>query len=200
MPVRLTRQYEKPPQFEAEEVRVCVTSDFFHQRADNWRQRVWEVIGKYPEKVFFILTKRPERISKQLPRNWEELRERVRIGVSIENQFTANLRIKELARVDCIGRCVLAMPLIDKIELPPEVKQFEKIIIGGEHGINPRILKFDWVVELYKQAKSAEVDILFKNTGAMLQKGNRVFDIPQQIRESQAKKAHKELRSEIYGL
>lgn len=42
-----------------EQLRVCMTSDFFLEEADPWRREAWEIIDQRRDVVFFLLTKRP---------------------------------------------------------------------------------------------------------------------------------------------
>ena len=44
-----------------EQLRVCMTSDFFLEEADVWRDEAWNIIRQRPDVVFFLLTKRPDR-------------------------------------------------------------------------------------------------------------------------------------------
>ena len=37
-------------------IRVCMTSDFFLEEADKWRNNVWKVIKKRSDVIFYILT------------------------------------------------------------------------------------------------------------------------------------------------
>lgn len=50
-----------------ETLRVCMTSDFFLEEADAWREEVWNIIWQRPDVRFFLLTKRPERMRDCLP-------------------------------------------------------------------------------------------------------------------------------------
>ena len=42
-----------------EQIRVCMTSDFFLAEADGWRDEAWELMRIRRDVVFFLLTKRP---------------------------------------------------------------------------------------------------------------------------------------------
>ena len=53
-----------------EQLRVCMTSDFFLEEADKWRPEAWKIIKQRPDVVFFLLTKRPERVAQCLPPDW----------------------------------------------------------------------------------------------------------------------------------
>lgn len=46
---------------------VCMTSDFFLPEADPWRDDAWDMIRMRPDVIFFLLTKRPQRVSACLP-------------------------------------------------------------------------------------------------------------------------------------
>ncbi len=45
-----------------EMIRVCMSSDFFVEGADKWRDEAWDVMRQRPDVKFFLLTKRPERV------------------------------------------------------------------------------------------------------------------------------------------
>ena len=53
-----------------EMIRVCMTSDFFLEEADEWRDEAWSVMRERKDVKFFLLTKRPERVSFCLPYDW----------------------------------------------------------------------------------------------------------------------------------
>ena len=43
-------------------IRVCMTSDFFLEEADAWRDEAWSIMRQRPDVKFFLLTKRPQRV------------------------------------------------------------------------------------------------------------------------------------------
>ena len=53
-----------------ETLRVCMTSDFFLEEADPWREDAWDIIRQRPDVKFFLLTKRPQRVADHLPKDW----------------------------------------------------------------------------------------------------------------------------------
>lgn len=73
-----------------ETLRVCMTSDFFIEEADEWRGEAWKIISERPDVVFYLLTKRPERVAKLLPKNWGGGWENVFFNVTAENQARAD--------------------------------------------------------------------------------------------------------------
>lgn len=44
-----------------------MTSDFFLEEADAWRENIWDIIRYRKDVKFYILTKRAERIKDHLP-------------------------------------------------------------------------------------------------------------------------------------
>ena len=43
-------------------IRVCMTSDFFLEEADAWRDEAWGIMKMRSDVKFFLLTKRPQRV------------------------------------------------------------------------------------------------------------------------------------------
>ena len=76
-----------------EQLRVCMTSDFFLEQADPWRREAWEIMDQRRDISFFLLTKRPERVEKCLPYNWGGGWEHIFFNVTCENQRRADERI-----------------------------------------------------------------------------------------------------------
>src|SRR6266498_5551388 len=49
---------------------TCSWSDWFIEEADPWRDEAWDVIRRTPHLTYQILTKRIERASSCLPKDW----------------------------------------------------------------------------------------------------------------------------------
>lgn len=47
-----------------------MSSDFFLEEADQWRDEAWDYIRRRPDVTFSLLTKRAHRIKECLPSNW----------------------------------------------------------------------------------------------------------------------------------
>ena len=77
-----------------EMIRVCMTSDFFSEEADPWRDEAWAIIKQRPDEKFFLLTKRPQRVTSHLPWDWGGGWENVMFNVTCENQRRADKRIR----------------------------------------------------------------------------------------------------------
>ena len=66
-------------------IRVCMTSDFFLEEADKWRDEAWEIMRQRPDVIFYLLTKRPERVADCLPRDFGNGWENIWFNVTCEN-------------------------------------------------------------------------------------------------------------------
>ncbi len=60
---------------------TCSLSDFFHVKADPWRDEAWAIIKKRSRLAWLILTKRPELIARRLPADWGDGYKNVWLGV-----------------------------------------------------------------------------------------------------------------------
>ena len=95
-------------------VRVCMSSDFFLEEADPWRDEVWEMIKQRPDVTFSLLTKRASRIKEHLPKDWNDGWDNVTFAVSCENQTRADERISYLLDVPAKHKWVSLKPMIGK--------------------------------------------------------------------------------------
>ena len=77
-------------------IRVCMTSDFFLEDADAWREEAWAVMRERRDLKFYLLTKRAERIARCLPADWGDGWENVMLSVTAENQKRADERLPQL--------------------------------------------------------------------------------------------------------
>lgn len=91
-------------------IRVCMTSDFFLEEADGWREEAWEMMRMRPDVNFFLLTKRPQRVEKCLPNDWNSGWENIMLNVSCENQMRADERIPLLLQLPFKHKGVLCAP------------------------------------------------------------------------------------------
>ena len=76
-----------------ESLRVCMTSDFFLEEADAWRDDVWNIMRQRPDVHFWLLTKRAYRIRACLPWDWLDGWDHVSLNVTVENQKRAEERL-----------------------------------------------------------------------------------------------------------
>lgn len=148
---------------------------------------------------YIILTKRPARILEFI--NWvkengdsdepfmhefEESNEfpyNIWVGVSVEDQQTADERIPLLLQIPAAVRFISAEPLLGAINLEQidsqirehrpnsfdrivdVLEEIEWVIVGGESGKNARPMHPDWARSLRDQCKDAGVPFFFKQWG-----------------------------------
>ena len=80
-------------------IRVCMTSDFFLEEADQWRADV----------IFYLLTKRPERVANCLPDDFGNGWENIWFNVTCENQQMANKLLPYLKELPLSARSVFSL-------------------------------------------------------------------------------------------
>jgi len=115
------------------------------EKLDQWRDDLFDLIGQTPNLVWLLLTKRPEvaarprwaqRIKACGPNLW--------IGVSTENQATANDRVPRLLTIPTQNRFISAEPLLGSLDLTPWLSDIPWVILGGESGPDARPMNLEW--------------------------------------------------------
>ena len=150
-----------------EMLRVCMTSDFFLEEADEWREEAWRIIKKRSDVVFFLLTKRAERIPGSLPSDWGDGWENVFLNVTAENQRRADERIPVLLSVPAKHRGVMTAPLIGEVRLGKylDTGLIEEVIAGGENYDGARPCRWEWVKILSDECRARDILFAFIETG-----------------------------------
>lgn len=93
---------------------------------ETWRTELLELIVATPNLDWLILTKRPENILSGVPLLWHGgFPPNIWIGVSIETQREANLRIPILQKIPARVRFLSCEPLLDYIDLSMAIKPDE---------------------------------------------------------------------------
>lgn len=150
-----------------EKIRVCMTSDFCLEEADIWRDDVWSMIRRRQDVIFYILTKRAERLKECLPDNWGEGYENVILNVTCENQKRADERIPILLDIPAKHKGVMLAPLIGPIDLEKYLDgRIEEVTCGGENYGGTRACDFDWIKSLHNQCVNKNTTFTFIETGS----------------------------------
>lgn len=160
-------------------LRVCMTSDFFLEEADAWREEVWSMMEKRPDVIFFLLTKRPERVARCLPKNWGNGWEHIFFNVTAENQARADERLPYLLELPFRHKGVLVAPFIGRVSLKAylETQQIEQVVAGGENYDGARPLHYEWVKALHQECVSANVRFCFMETGTRFVKNGKCYHL-----------------------
>ena len=169
-------------------IRVCMTSDFFLEEADPWRDEVWDMIRIRADVHFWLLTKRAERMEGCLPWDWLDGWENVSINVTAENQKRADERIPILLHLHAKHKGVMVAPFIGKVDLEQYLAggQIEHVIADGENYEGARPLHYEWVRLLYEQCKKYEVPFSFFGTGNIFVKDGKSYHICKAYQRVQA--------------
>ena len=173
-------------------VMVCLTSDFFLEEADLYRDKVWQMILQRQDVKFEVITKRIERVL--LPENFKERYQNFYLNVTVENQKRADERIPLLLALDLDWRGLVVSPMLEPINIEKYLQtgKISHVAVGGENYKNARELRFEWVKDLAMQCKRHGVDFEFYDTGSNFVKDGKRFHIPHNLGKIQAYKAQKE--------
>jgi protein gp37 len=171
-------------------------SDLFHENVkDEWIDEIFAVMGACEDAerghTFQILTKRPARMVEYMRtrahKAWNSRRlgrsafppRNVWLGVSVENQQTADERIPLLLQAPAVVRFLSCEPLLGAVLLPPFCgdpyhrhsgscsiyARINWVIAGGESGHGARPVHPDWIRGLRDQCKASGVPFFFKQWG-----------------------------------
>ena len=167
---------------------VQFMGDIFHERIwPVYLLDIMKTIRECPQHVFLILTKRPHRIlpSFKFPDN-------VWLGVTVENQKTADGRIPILLQIPAKVRFVSVEPMLSPVDISkylgiahaddidnlnygehgPWRDGINWVICGSETGSKARPMKLNWAIDLKNQCRAANVPFFFKTAS----KGDTVPD------------------------
>lgn len=182
------RSYKIAP---GEHVWTCFTSDFFIEEADQWRDEAWKIISLRKDLTFSMATKRIDRVQKCLPDDWGTGYDNVTILCSVENQKQAEHRLPAFKQLPFKEKSIICEPLIGPIDLSELLKGnwIDKVIVGGESGINTRACNYDWVIDIRNACVRNNVSFIFKQTGTLFVKEGKTFKIERKNQSWQARKA-----------
>jgi protein gp37 len=161
-------------------IRVCMTSDFFLEEADPWRDDAWDIMRERSDVKFFLLTKRPQRVMDCLPTDWGDGWEHISLHVSCESQRRADERIPLLLELPFKHKGIMCAPFIAPVHISTYLQsgQIEQVICGGENYDGARPCDFDWVKSLRAECAEADVTFCFIETGTRFIKDGRMYHIP----------------------
>ncbi len=170
-----------------EQIRVCMTSDFFLEEADDWRLDAWRMMKMRSDVIFILITKRPQRVHDCLPANWGSGWENIFFHVTCENQKRADERMPLLMDLPFKHKGVMCAPLIGQISLDPwlSLGQIEEVICGGENYDGARPCHYDWVKQLQQECISHKIRFCFIETGTVFIKDGKCYHLPDKKLQSE---------------
>ena len=175
-----------------EVVYTCMTSDFFIEEADDWRNEIWQIIKYRRDLNFVIITKRIERFLECIPDDWKDGYDNVTIICTCENQKTTDERLPIFLKLPIKHREIIHEPMLEKIDIEKYIKdnKIDCVTCGGESGNNARECNYDWILNTREQCKKYNVQFYFKQTGANFVKNNKRYNVPRYNQMIQANKAN----------
>jgi protein gp37 len=183
---------------------VCSMGDLFHDDVDGeWLKDIFSIIRAYPHHTFLILTKRPQNVNKRYFDYFGHTSySHVWLGVSVEDQKTADERIPILLQILAAYRFVSVEPMLSNIILKKE--WFERIhykyggehrkgplwdgiiipgiswvICGSESGPKRRPCKVDWIRNLKNQCINAGIPFFLKQGPGYLNGKSGIYKMPE---------------------
>lgn len=160
-------------------VRVCMTSDFFIEEADEWRDEAWDFIRRRSDVTFSLLTKRAERIKECLPSDWGDGWDNVTFSVSCENQKRLDQRMPYLLDLPVKHCWVSLKPFIGEVDIAPYLAtgKIETVLAGGENYLGSRPLHYEWVKKVHDACAENDVQFIFGQTGNVFIKDGKEYKI-----------------------
>lgn len=163
---------------------ICSMSDFFHDEVKaEWQEQILKVVKDCPQHTFYILTKRPYNMAScvgvdDIPNLW--------LGVSVENQATANDRILDLMnQTHFFKRSFISIePMLEAIDLPECAKDLKWIICGAETGAGKRPFHQVWGHCIQGFARRNNIPFFFKKNeeGELYLAGDIYREFPEEQR------------------
>ena len=149
--------------------------DLFHPDVpDEFIYDVFIAMSLRPEHTYIILTKRAQRMKSFMPIVQCEI-PNLWLGVSVEDQATADERIPLLLETPAAKRLVSIEPLIGKTEIDIEfgqgvgdlaVRNLDLVIAGCESGTNRRPAPHDWFRSLRDECAEEATPFYLKQMAA----------------------------------
>jgi protein gp37 len=161
-------------------------SDLFHKDIpDDYILQIFEVMAKADWHTFQVLTKRPARLARLIPKITDRLAtitevsdtwpRHIWIGVSVET-MQYRWRVDQLRKVPAAVRFISAEPLLGSLDTL-DLSHIHWLIAGGESGWHHRPCDSAWLRELRDRCQETGVCFFFKQWGGRTPKtGGRILD------------------------
>ncbi len=191
LPLKKNRQGQYKLSAEDGIVFTCMTSDFFLEDADEWRQGCWDMIRERQDLQFHIITKRIDRFAQCIPSDWSDGWEHVTICSTCENQKMADYRLPIFLKLPIKHREVISEPMLEEINIEKYLATglIEYVSCGGESGVNARPCDLRWIQEVRRQCIRCGIPFTFRQTGAVFIKKGKVYHLERKLHISQAQKS-----------
>lgn len=168
-----------------QKVFVSSLTDWAHDDIDPYRHEMWDIIRKYPQHTYQLLTKRPERIKQCLPPDWGNGWQHVWLGTS-SGSMASTQRIDDLVEIPALTRFLSIEPLWGPVEIPFDIPfaghsndyyadRIDWVIVGGESGHDTgkyryRECKLEWIEKIITDCQYYGIPVFVKQLGTHLAK------------------------------
>ena len=105
------------------------------------------------------------------------------LGVSAENQETANQRLPFLAKTPARVRFVSYEPALGPLDLTRWIEQVDLVICGGESGPHARRMDLEWARSMRDQCEKAKIAFFFKQWGEWWPNEQGNYECPESLRQ-----------------
>ena len=191
LPLKKNRQGEYKLRPEDGTVFACMTSDFFLEEVDAWRQGCWDMIRERQDLKFHVITKRIDRFEQCIPPDWGDGWENVTICSTCENQDRTDYRLPILLNLPIKHREVICEPILGAIHMEKYLAtgRIEHVTCGGESGPDARPCDFRWIQEIRRECIRCGVPFTFKQTGAVFIRDGKTYRLDRKDQIPQARKS-----------
>ena len=176
-------------------VYLCFSTDFLIEEADAWRKECWAMIKERQDCTFLFLTKRIERFADCTPEDWGDGYENVVVGCTVETQKNADRRLSVFESLPIKHKCIIAQPLLEKINIEQYLNNIELVAVGGESDIYARPFDYNWALDIREQCIRRKVSFEFRQCGTHFIKNGKEYKLQTKDLCSQAKKAGIDFKS-----
>ena len=175
---------------ENSEVYVCKNSDFFDNKANNWRNDIWNMIKERYNVMFYLYSNNLSNINEKLPDDWNEGYDNVVISL-VTNTDNLDEKIDELLNAKALNKNLVISPLDKEVIIKQNLKNedIQLIQVEGDTTEN-KSCDFDWIKSLQQQCKSFDISFEFLSTGNIFVMNGKQYKIKKEKQESQAKLAN----------
>lgn len=176
----------------------CDMTDLFgYWVSDQWIFDILKIMVATPQHTHLVLTKRPERMLATIPEMYKSFRyhfaapgpetplRNLHLGVSVENQETADERIPLLLQTPAAVRWVSYEPALGPVDFRaftycpehdfdsgfcvgrcPSRRKLDWLVVGGESGAHSRPFDLAWARQTIDQCRHAGVACFVKQLGS----------------------------------
>lgn len=164
-------ELEKPYKWKAHRsIFVSSMGDLFHESVQfgRWINPIMKMVRDCRQHTFLFLTKRPEQMKMYFDMDVYPMPSNLALGVSVEDQQTADDRIPVLLEIPAAKRFISLEPMVGPVSLrPDDLRRLDGVILGGESGNKARYLNPTWVRTIRDQCAEAGTPFMFKQWAQM---------------------------------